>query len=69
MSRSAAVGLIIYTILFDSGKENEALLAFLKSSPMAIPNTWVMQLEDPALETGVKLVEVAQIHKKIVLLS
>jgi predicted protein tyrosine phosphatase len=69
ISRSAAVGLIIYAILFDSGKENEALLALLKSRPMAIPNTWVVQLADEALERGGKLVEVAQIHEKFVLLS
>lgn len=67
ISRSWAVALTICAVLLGAGKEEEALAMVLAARPQAVPNRWIVELADEALEREGKLVEVVQQHHDLLL--
>lgn len=63
ISRSSAVALSVCAQLLGAGKEKDAMDIVMKTRPQAMPNLWVVELADDALDRGGKLLEVAQSHQ------
>ncbi|HBE47650.1 MAG TPA: hypothetical protein DDW76_02245, partial [Cyanobacteria bacterium UBA11369] len=66
ISRSSAVALTVCTYLLGAGSEAEALAYVLAVRPQAMPNLWVVELADAALNRKGKLLKVAQKHQDAV---
>lgn len=58
ISRSTAVGLIVWAYLLGDGKEEEALANVLAAQPYAMPNRLLIQLADEMLHRNGKLLKV-----------
>ncbi len=64
ISRSTAIGFIVYAYRLGAGKEEEALNYIISIQPEAIPNQWIVELADIGLKRGGRLIQTLRNYRR-----